>query len=132
MRLLRLILALVLLPALLLPGGFSIGLCLCPALRKAQAPCALSCCPSQRPSRHDELPTLSWTCTGCYSLALPDQKAKQQDPSRALDTSQPTLLFRASWPPVHVVAARMGRVSSSSGARTPLPPGEHRSLPLLI
>ena len=131
MQLWQRILALALLPALFLQGGLRFGVCFCPAPHQTLR----SCCQTQRARScdepGDEPAPQRWNCAHCYSISLPGELAKQPDRS-GLGAGQPALHVPASWSPVSVSLARLERVSRTTGARAPSPPGERRSLPLLI
>jgi hypothetical protein len=125
-------LLLIMLPALLVPGGSTLCFCMCPEMRAKAA--ERSCCAKEtaavEPQDHQH-PVLDARCSGCHPLVVPHQQVQQTSTGRT-EWLAASLHFTTIAQAVVVPPPQFVRTLRWSGARSPSPPGRLRTLPLLI
>lgn len=123
---------LLMLPALLVPGGLGLCMCACPAMSAPVA--AHSCCAQPAPAGDaGDLgqPVVVAHCSDCHEFSVPQQNVLQADPGRA-DWAAAQAYPVAIAPFCSVPAVRPEHVRPQVGCRFLPPPDKLRSLPLLI
>jgi len=128
----RILLLVVMLPALLSPGGSSMCLCWCPERSTPEAD--HSCCTkASAPAEQDDRdqPVVGALCSRCHPLPIPNETARPTDAKRA-DSVAAALHFIPASIVVDVRYLVREYAPRWPGSRAPSPPGRTRTLPLLI